>query len=60
MIRLIILLLGAQAAVSAVYGAVRLAVDSRGGASMLFDILQDGQSVLALDALAVIHLALEG
>ena len=58
MIRLIILLLGAQALPAPPAGAVRLAVGSR-RALMLFDILQDGRSVLALDALAVI-LALEG
>ena len=60
MIRLIILLLGAQA----LHGQRRLLVLFgwlwiAAGALMLFDILQDGRSVLALDALAVI-LALEG
>lgn len=59
MIRLIILLLGAQA----LHGQRRLLVLFgwlwvAAGALMLFDILQDGRSVLALDALAV--LALEG
>ena len=60
MIRLIILLLGAQA----LHGQRRLLVLIgwlwiAAGALVLFDILQDGRSVLALDALAVI-LALEG
>ena len=56
MIRLIILLLGAQA----LHGQRRLLVLFgwlwvAAGALMLFDILQDGRSVLALDALAVIR-----
>ncbi|WP_426509098.1 HdeD family acid-resistance protein [Serratia proteamaculans] len=60
MIRLIILLLGAQALhgqrrLLMLFGWLWLCV----GMLMLFDILQDGRSVLALDALAVI-LALEG
>ncbi len=60
MIRLIILLLGPQALhgqrrLLMLFGWLWIAV----GALMLFDILQDGRSVLALDALAVM-LALEG
>lgn len=60
MIRLIILLLGAKALHSqrrmlVLFGWFWIAV----GALMLFDVLQDGRSVLALDALAVL-LALEG
>lgn len=60
MIRLIILLLGPQALhgqrrLLMLFGWLWIAI----GALMLFDILQDGRSVLALDALAVM-LALEG
>ncbi len=60
MIRLIILLLGAQALrgqrrLLMLFGWAWIAV----GALMLFDVLQDGRSVLALDALAIL-LALEG
>ena len=60
MIRLIIFLLGPQALhgqrrLLMLFGWLWIAV----GALMLFDILQDGRSVLALDALAVM-LALEG
>nr|WP_242506303.1 hypothetical protein [Serratia liquefaciens] len=60
MIRLIILLLGAQALrgqrrLLMLFGWAWITV----GALMLFDVLQDGRSVLALDALAVL-LALEG
>jgi len=60
MIRLIILLLGAQALrgqrrLLMLFGWAWIAV----GALMLLDVLQDGRSVLALDALAVL-LALEG
>ncbi len=60
MIRLIILLLGAQALhgqrrLLKLFGWLWVTV----GVLMLFDILQDGRSVLALDALAVM-LALEG
>ncbi|MFN1148143.1 protease [Serratia liquefaciens] len=60
MIRLIILLLGAQALrgqrrLLMLFGWAWIAV----GTLMLFDVLQDGRSVLALDALAVL-LALEG
>ena len=54
MIRLIILLLG-QRRLLMLFGWAWIAV----GALMLFDVLQDGRSVLALDALAVL-LALEG
>ncbi|MNI66788.1 hypothetical protein D3C73_1223790 [compost metagenome] len=60
MIRLIILLLGAQALhgqrrLLMLFGWLWICV----GVLMLFDVLQDGRSVLALDALAVM-LALEG
>ncbi|WP_431222617.1 HdeD family acid-resistance protein [Serratia sp. L9] len=60
MIQLIILLLGSQALhsqrrVLSLFGGFWMAV----GLLMLFDVLQDGRSVLALDALAVM-LVLEG